>query len=113
MTNELLAGVDAERFDLVDVLTYPLPVIVISELLGVPASDRDLFRVWADRFIALGDQPIAPEDFVATFQAATREMDEYLLGHCRKRRTDPKDDLISRLRPRLRSTANGSPTTKS
>ncbi|MEU8916038.1 MULTISPECIES: cytochrome P450 [Streptomyces] len=97
VTNELLAEVDAERFDLVDVLTYPLPVIVISELLGVPASDRDLFRVWADRFIALGDQPIAPEDFVATFQAATREMDEYLLGHCRERRTDPKDDLISRL----------------
>src|SRR3712207_8232930 len=38
--------------------SYPLPVIVIAELLGVPASDRPLFRRWAD--VLLG-QDIDPD----------------------------------------------------
>ncbi|WP_405738322.1 cytochrome P450 [Streptomyces sp. NBC_01525] len=96
VTNELLAEIGSERFDLIDALTYPLPVIVISELLGIPASDRDLFRKWADRFMNLS-RPRSEKDIVANFQAATREMDEYLLAHCRQRRGDPKNDLISKL----------------
>ncbi|MGW1679577.1 hypothetical protein [Saccharopolyspora sp. NPDC002376] len=43
VTGELLdelAGQD--RFDLVTGLAYPLPVIVIAELLGVPGSDQQL-----------------------------------------------------------------------
>jgi cytochrome P450 len=57
LTTELLdeAG---ERFDLVDALAYPLPVIVIADLLGVPTSDRALFRRWAD--VLLG-QEIDPD----------------------------------------------------
>ncbi|WP_436663821.1 hypothetical protein ACOALA_17805 [Alicyclobacillus acidoterrestris] len=34
--------------DIIDALTTPLPVIVIAELLGVPASDRSRFKVWSD-----------------------------------------------------------------
>jgi cytochrome P450 len=43
LTTELLdrAG---ERFDLIDAVAYPLPVIVIAELLGIPTSDQGLFR---------------------------------------------------------------------
>lgn len=96
VTNELLAEVGSERFDLVDVLTYPLPVIVISELLGIPAADRELFRKWADRFMNLS-RPKDQKDVVANFRAATREMDEYLLEHCRERRAAPRNDLISKL----------------
>src|SRR5688500_9340578 len=57
LTTELLdqAG---ERFDLIDVLAYPLPVIVIAELLGIPTSDRSLFRRWAD---TLFNQEVDPD----------------------------------------------------
>lgn len=96
VARELLAEAGSGRFDLVDVLTYPLPVIVISELLGIPPSDRDLFRMWADGFIRLADAPPGG-DVVANFRAATRDMDEYLLAHCRRRRAAPEADLISTL----------------
>src|SRR3954452_6940256 len=39
----------ADRFDLIDALAYPLPVVVIAQLLGIPTSDQGVFRTWADR----------------------------------------------------------------
>ncbi|SHN56500.1 Cytochrome P450 [Geodermatophilus obscurus] len=101
LTTELLdrAG---ERFDLVDALAYPLPVIVIADLLGVPTSDRELFRRWAD--VLLGqevdpDQGLveAGERAVAAVAPTVREMNDYFLDHIRSRRTHPGDDLTSRL----------------
>ena len=101
LTTELLdrAG---ERFDLVDALAYPLPVIVIADLLGVPTSDRGLFRRWAD--VLLGqeidpDQGLveAGEQAVSAVAPTVREMNAYFLEHIRSRRTHPGDDLTSRL----------------
>lgn len=46
---------DAEQekgeMDAVDDLAFPLPIIVIAELLGVPASDRDQFRQWSSDYV--------------------------------------------------------------
>jgi cytochrome P450 len=101
LTTELLdqAG---ERFDLVDALAHPLPVIVIADLLGVPASDRELFRRWAD--VLLGqdvdpDQALveAGQRAVSAVAPTVREMNAYLLDHIRARRRRPADDLTSRL----------------
>src|SRR4051812_3942807 len=101
LTTDLLdrAG---ERFDLVDALAYPLPVIVIAELLGVPTSDQPLFRSWAD--VLLG-QEIDPErsvaeasdQAVAAVAPTMREMNAYFLDHIRARRADPRADLTSKL----------------
>jgi cytochrome P450 len=101
LTTQLLdeAG---ERFDLIDALAYPLPVIVIAELLGIPASDRGLFRTWAD--VLLGQETDPEQDLrEASEQALTavaptmREMNAYFLEHIRSRRASPGDDLTSRL----------------
>ncbi|AUX23260.1 cytochrome P450 [Sorangium cellulosum] len=101
ITNELLDGVgDAERFDLVGALAYPLPVIVIAELLGIPTADRDVFRKWADTLLSREEQdPSALPDEAAMERSAPilREMNGYLLSHIRQRRARPSDDLISRL----------------
>jgi cytochrome P450 len=101
LTTELLdrAG---ERFDLIDALAYPLPVIVIAELLGIPTSDQGLFRTWAD--VLLG-QEIDPDEAVvaasdravAAVAPTMREMNAYFLDHIRSRRADPGTDLTSRL----------------
>jgi cytochrome P450 len=101
LTGELLdrAG---ERFDLVDALAYPLPVIVIADLLGVPVSDRALFRRWAD---ALLDQDIDPdrslrevgEQAVTAVAPVLHEMNGYFLEHIRSRRAAPREDLTSKL----------------
>src|SRR4051812_16081392 len=90
LTTQLLdrAG---ERFDLVDALAYPLPVIVIAELLGVPIADQGLFRGWADALLSLDvdpDQPLeeVSEQAVAAVGPTMREMNTYFLDHIRARR---------------------------
>ncbi|MGY1690713.1 cytochrome P450 [Geodermatophilus sp. SYSU D01105] len=101
LTTQLLDQV-SERFDLVDALAYPLPVIVIAELLGVPTADRALFRTWAD---ALFSQEIDPDESlreageraVVAVAPTMREMNAYFLHHIRSRRACPGDDLTSQL----------------
>jgi cytochrome P450 len=98
IASELLDEVSgSEQFDLVSQFAYPLPVIVIAELLGVPTADRDLFRSWADHLLSMPRTDFKSETFVKTVMDALREMDEYLLRHCLARRRQPADDLISDL----------------
>src|SRR2546428_1444498 len=53
IAHELLDGALARReVDLVEALTYPLPVVVIAELIGVPAEDRAQFRAWSNALVA-------------------------------------------------------------
>jgi cytochrome P450 len=98
VTHELLdATGGATEFDLLSALAYPLPVTVIAELLGLPISDRDLFRTWADR---LFNRDVAdPNDpkLAQEIDEATADMLAYLRAHCADRRVHPRQDLISRL----------------
>ena len=96
LTGQLLDDA-GERFDLVDALAFPLPVIVIAELLGLPADDRPLFRTWADGLfnMQVGD-PNDPE-LGPQVAAAMSEIIDYFLRACRARRAEPRDDLISAL----------------
>jgi cytochrome P450 len=91
-----------ERFDLVDALAYPLPVMVIADLVGVPTSDRPLFRRWADVLLGQDVDPdeallAAAERAVGAVAPVVREMNEYLLAHIRSRSRHPGGDLTSRL----------------
>ena len=98
VTGELLdATGGAAEFDLVSSLAYPLPVTVIAELLGLPASDRELFRSWADRLFA--SDMVDPNDpeLARKIDESTADMVAYLGEHCTERRAHPREDLISRL----------------
>jgi erythromycin 12 hydroxylase len=95
ITRELL-DTTGERFDLVDALAFPLPVIVISELLGLPAEDRGLFRAWADHLFSMQVDPTDPE-LGPKIAEAMSGINAYLAEHCRARRADPRDDLMSAL----------------
>ncbi len=101
MTGELLDAADGDgHVELVDALTYPLPVIVIAELLGVPAGDRAIFHRWADVLISQSNagRDILPDaETLAATQPTIAEMNAYLLDHARSRRDHPTDDLIGRL----------------
>lgn len=104
ITHELLdAAREGERFELVRDLAYPLPVIVIAELLGVPSGDRALFKRWADalfqRDADISVNP-SPEERGAALEATMkpwREMSDYLAGHAAERRREPRADLLTRL----------------
>lgn len=89
-----IQGADTVEFDLVEALAYPLPIIVIAELLGVPAADRDLFRDWADK---LNSARPGDEDDARGIEEAIAGLDDYLGRECRSRRTTPTPDLIGQL----------------
>ncbi|MQA17280.1 MAG: cytochrome P450 [Pseudonocardiaceae bacterium] len=96
VTGELLDAA-GERFDLVDALAFPLPVIVIAELLGLPAEDRELFRTWADGLFSMQvDDPTDPE-LGPRVEAAMADITAYLAEGCRARRAHPREDLMSAL----------------
>ena len=99
VTEELLAGVvGSDRFDLIDQLAYPLPVIVIAELLGVPAEDRPLFKQWVDMMFEGRDEIfIESDDGEKVVMDGAEEVLRYIAEHVAKRRREPGDDLLSKL----------------
>ncbi|MFC0431134.1 cytochrome P450 [Kutzneria buriramensis] len=101
LTEQLLDAAGAE-FDLVDGLAYPLPVIVIANLLGIPTADQPVFRRWADTLLDRDvpmDKPIAEvrEELMAEVTPVMREMNDYFREFIADRRRNPGDDLTSQL----------------
>ena len=85
----------AGRMDVIADLAYPLPVIVIAELLGIPPADRDRFKRWSDAIVTGADNtPGAGANGAPTL---LQEMIGYFLGMLAQRRREPQDDLISHL----------------
>ncbi|MFJ6156216.1 cytochrome P450 [Pseudarthrobacter sp. NPDC092184] len=94
LTDELLEGIAARgSADLIEELAYPLPVIVISELMGIPAQDRERFKQWSDMIISQTRSGSASENHIA----ANMEMTQYFLALIDERRSRPGHDLISTL----------------
>ena len=97
ITDELLAGVEpGEPFDLISTLAYPLPVIVICELMGVPVEDRHLFEGWSSDATRLLDGDIDEETMQRGIVAAMYFIN-YFNSLFEQRRAEPRDDLVSGL----------------
>lgn len=101
LTAEILDDIGtADRVDLVERLAYPLPVMVIADLIGIPPADRSLFRSWAEEFFPFDEkepQLTSSQEAIDTLTPTVREMTAYLLDLIRDRRFRPTDDLTSRL----------------
>ncbi|MFD1675157.1 cytochrome P450 [Alicyclobacillus fodiniaquatilis] len=96
ISNSLLDDFQGQtHLDIVESLTYPLPVIVIAELLGVPSDERDRFKMWSDAVIA-GSRQLASGE-VLSFEDAQMEMVQYFSQLVAERKKTPKADLISDL----------------
>ena len=97
LVDELLdVAVEKGTFDVISEVAYPLPVIVICELLGVPAEDRHLFGPWSAAATRLLDGDISMEETSAGVLAAMSLLN-YLNGLIEDRRARPRDDLLSRM----------------
>jgi cytochrome P450 len=97
VVDELLDAVAPRRsMELIHDLAYPLPVIVIAELLGIPTSDRAQFKHWSDALAVLLD-PLQAVDGLAPTEHAYREISHYMRRIFAERRQAPRDDLISAL----------------
>ncbi len=95
LLNDILAGSD--EIDLVEEFAYPLPVIVIAELLGVPAEDREQFKKWSDAIVSAASEDENTEEFFERQGEMRQEMAFYFVQLMEDRRENPQDDLISTL----------------
>ncbi len=75
--------------DLVRDFAFPFPILIICELLGFPAEDRDSYRRWSTAILTDGGE--------LGFEQAMTEMTEYLSALITRRRTDLGADMLSGL----------------
>ncbi len=87
---------EQDTIDLAYDLAIPLPVTVIAELLGVPASDWKQFKLWSDAIITPGGRDTYAESVMEREQAL-KQMADYIQPVIREKRSRPTDDIISDL----------------
>lgn len=98
IVDELLDGIeDRDDVDLVRDVTFPLPAIVIAELLGVPAEDREDFKHWSDQLSAIvfGSPDRAGRAAVAA--AGSERFSNYFASLIDRYRHHREDNLVSAL----------------
>ena len=97
MVDELLEELAGKpRFDLIHDIAFPLPIIVIAELLGVPPEDRDKFREWSE-VAALVVDPLLDSQQIRDVRQTIEELFDYLETIAEDRRRHPQDDLVTAL----------------
>jgi cytochrome P450 len=96
LADELIEAIEQQEereVDLIDAFAFPLPIVIITEMLGVPAEDRASFREWSN---ALLDATGKPEAFQGTREKVIAFV-MYLRNLIETKRQQPGDDLIGRL----------------
>ena len=92
---ELLSGVQ-DNIELMSGYAYPLPVLVISQMLEIPPEDRGKIKSWSDSLaMFLGDR--TSQDQVFSAQQSIMEATEYFKAHLMSQREHPTSDIIVNL----------------
>ena len=95
IANQLVAAAFAKPdTDLIRDVAFPLPIIVIAEMLGVPPEDRDQFKAWSTDTTNLLNTTVTPEEMKQGARSL-EALDRYLQGIVDQRRLSPRSDLIS------------------
>ena len=100
--NDLIVGMQGRRqIDLVEAFSYPLPVAVICELLGVPAQDERKFHGWSKSLIAgLGPEQHLTDADRHKFAVDLAAISAYLGAIIKEKRRRPCDDVLTGLATR-------------
>ena len=99
LVDQLIEAFPRDHFDMIAALAEPLPLIVIAELLGVPATDREKIKHWSDAIanVFSGSFEMPEAASLGRAAAALSELFDYLAIHVEQRRRDPGDDLLTAL----------------
>jgi cytochrome P450 len=95
--------IERGEMDLAADFAVPLPMTVISEMIGIPGADWVRYKHWSDVILKLSytmrgmEADAEASTAISGFKAVTEEMDAYLAKMIEQRRVAPKDDLLTRL----------------
>lgn len=81
------------QFDLIDDFSYPLPLTVIAEMLGIPKEDYDRFRIWSQASVTF----VPGQQTSQEHNELLQEFAEYLRQLAVVKRESPGNDLLSGL----------------
>jgi len=85
------------KMDVIHDFAYPLPILVIAQMLGLPTEEREQFKKWSDDLFAiLGSVPHAPELMERAARSLT-ELTGYVTELSEARRGQPREDLLTAL----------------
>lgn len=96
LCHDLIDKFPSEPFDLLTAYAQPVPVVIISRLLGVPTDRADDLLRWSNAMVAMYQARRTPEIEAAAI-AATNDFTAFMRSYIAKRRKTPTDDLISTL----------------
>jgi cytochrome P450 len=83
------------RMDLIEAFAYPMPVTVISDMLGIPLEDRPQVKEWTENLLRVDrGGPDGPDEET---RANMRSFTSYLRDLFKVKRRQPADDMISQL----------------
>ncbi len=97
LADELFASVANEaQFDFIKAIAFPLPIMVLAQLIGVPESDLYLIKRWSDEIIGFqaDNQSVAA---LRRLYDAVLELEAYFEAIIESRRQNPSDDVISQV----------------
>ncbi len=87
---ELLDAVESkETWDLHDEYSFPLPVIIICEIFGIPTDDIEQFKIWSDMSVAA----LSAQDGTE-YQAELMRMRDFIMSLVRDKRGDLDDNSL-------------------
>lgn len=96
IVDRLLDATQAKgEMDIIQDFAYPLPVMVIAELLGLPVEDRARFKKWSDDLFAILGTVLRSTHLMERASQSLNEMTEYVKALSREKRENPRDDLLS------------------
>ncbi len=98
VVNEVIDSVESRgEMDVIRDLAFPLPFSVLGSIMGVPNTDQDKVKFWADELLAFQGVNRPPAAVLERSQAALLAMRSYLADLVNEKRRRPCDDLISQL----------------
>ncbi|NGO72790.1 cytochrome P450 family protein [Streptomyces boncukensis] len=88
LSSALPARAESGTVDLIEHFSYPLPITVICELLGVPEEHRDQWHAWSQDCTSMDPRRMNP---------MLADISEHIRELAGLRRAEPRDDLLTGL----------------
>ena len=89
--------IDRGEMDVIWDFSYPLPVTVIAEMMGIPVEDHANFKAWSGEIVGFMATPKPTPEILLKSQDSLLAMQQYFRDIFAKRRLQPEDDLITAL----------------